>query len=397
MWTAPVRALPNRVRFLTVAPVESSTETTFEWLTTGDVTYAAGQAAIRAAQRSIRLEVYVFADSPLGRGVLQSLMEACQRGVEVRVLVDAIGSLGLPDSFWTPLRHVGGEVRWFNPLSLERFAVRDHRKLLACDGEVALIGGFNIAPEYEGDGVSRGWKDVALKIRGEAAGRLAAAFDVQFGRASYRHARLLRFRKFEANRAVSEKGWSLLFSGPGRGRNPLLRALLRDLAHASDVRIMVAYFLPTLRLRRALTRVARRGGCVRLILPGRSDVALSRFAAQSLYRRLLRAGVEIFEYQPQVLHAKLFIVDDAVYVGSSNLDPRSLRINYELMARITAPEVVAEAREFFDQALQHATVIDRMQWAASRTWWHRLRQRWAHFLLARVDPLIASRQYRRLQ
>ena len=96
---------------------------------------------------------------------------------------------------------------------------------------------------------------------------------------------------------------------------------------------MVAYFLPSWRLRRDLMRVVRRGGRVQLILAGQSDVQLSKLAAQSLYRRLLRAGVEIYEYQPQILHAKLFMVDDAVYTGSSNLDTRSLQINYELMIR----------------------------------------------------------------
>ena len=110
---------------------------------------------------------------------------------------------------------------------------------------------------------------------------------------------------------------------------------------------MVAYFLPPRRLRRALTRAVRNGGRVESILAGQSDAPLSMLAAQSLYRRFLRGGVEIFEYQPQILHAKLIVVDDVVYVGSSNLDTRSLQINYELMLRLEDRELAAQARDIF--------------------------------------------------
>src|SRR5437867_13390001 len=110
-------------------------------------------------------------------------------------------------------------------------------------------------------------------------------------------------------------------------------ALRRDLAEARTVQIVAAYFLPPRRLRRALMNVARRGGRVQLVLPGNSDVPLIRLAAHSLYQRLLRAGVEIYEYQPQIPHTTLAIVDAVVYAGSSNLDTRSLNITYERLLR----------------------------------------------------------------
>jgi cardiolipin synthase A/B len=106
----------------------------------------------------------------------------------------------------------------------------------------------------------------------------------------------------------------LLLSGPGRGGSPFKRALRRDLARAKSVQIIVAYFLPYWSIRRDLTRIARRGGSVQLILPGKCDVLVSQLAGQSLYRRFLKAGVQIYEYQPQVLHAKLIIADNIVYV-----------------------------------------------------------------------------------
>src|SRR5262249_7612358 len=153
------------------------------------------------------------------------------------------------------------------------------------------------------------------------------------------------------------------------GQSPIKRALRKDLEHAKDVKIIVAYFLPTWSLRRALGETARRGGSVQLILAGKSDVLISQLAGRSLYRRFLRPGVEIYEYQPQVLHAKLIIVDDIVYVGSSNLDQRSLQINYELMIRFQSREIANQAREVFAKDLKHSQQIELREWRTSRTLW----------------------------
>ncbi|HET7623699.1 MAG TPA: phospholipase D-like domain-containing protein, partial [Verrucomicrobiae bacterium] len=217
-----------------------------------------------------------------------------------------------------------------------------------------------------------------------------------FSRADFRHKRFMRLRRFGAKRSLAWPAEQILFGGPGRGRNPIKSALQDDLAKARDVRIIVAYFLPTWRLRRDLSEVARRGGRVRLILAGKSDVLISQLAGRSLYRRLLNEGVEIFEYQPQVLHAKLIILDDAVYIGSSNLDHRSLQINYELMIRIENREIADQARAVFETNLKNSIPITREAWRESRTFWRRLKQRWAYFLLVRVDPYIARQQWRTL-
>ncbi len=369
----------------------------FRWLTTGDDAFRAAEEAIDAAKHTVRLEVYIYADSPLGQRVRDRLVRAAMRGVQVRVLVDGIGSLRLSSSFWTPLIDVGGQIRVFNPLNLKRFAVRDHRKLLVCDEAVAIIGGFNIAPEYEGDGVERGWCDLALQIEGGPVTELAASFDDMFEHAEFRHGRILSLRRPLSKKLVPASDWQLLLSGPGRGRNPLLRMLHRDLAHVVDVQIVAAYFLPTLRLRHKLIRIARLGGKVKLILPSKTDVQLSQLAAQCLYTRLLRSGVEIYEYQPQILHAKLLIIGNAVYVGSANLDPRSLRINYDLMVRFQDATLAAQARTVFDGLLSRSRRVELGSWRRSRSWWQKLKQQLAYYLLVRVDPYIAAWQYRRMK
>jgi len=168
------------------------------------------------------------------------------------------------------------------------------------------------------------------------------------------------------------------------------------LAHARRVCIIAAYFLPTRRIRRDLAQVARRGGEVQLLLAGKSDVPVSRLAAQSLYRRLLNAGVRIFEYQPQILHAKLIIIDDIVYVGSANLDQRSLNINYELMVRFQNAERARQARAQFEDRRRHGIEITRENWKQARGLWARIKQRLAYLLLVQIDPIIASWQLRGL-
>jgi cardiolipin synthase A/B len=366
------------------------------WLCTGDAVFPAMLEAIQGAQRTIRFETYIYAPDHVGERFRTALLAARQRGVTVRVLFDALGSYGLPMNYWDSLRAAGGEARWFNPIKLGRLGFRSHRKLLVCDEEVAFIGGFNIAKEYEGDGVKTGWCDLGLQLISPLAADLAVSFDGMFERANFLHKRLMRLRKTSAKKDIMERDGELLLSGPGRGHNPFKRALRTDLARTKRVRIIAAYFLPTWRIRRDLMRIAQRGGKVQLILAGKSDVAISQLACRSLYRRFLKAGVEIYEYQPQILHAKLILIENAVYIGSANLDPRSLSLNYELMVRFQNEELATEAADQFQKNLEYCQRIELEAWRKSRSWWNRLRQRWAYFILARLDPFVARWQYKRM-
>jgi cardiolipin synthase A/B len=368
----------------------------YNWLCTGREMFAAMLEAIDQARQSVCLETYIFSSGAIGERFREALNQARQRGLAVRVLLDALGSYGLHSEFWAPLIAAGGEVRLFNPLSFHRLGLRNHRKLLVCDDTVAFVGGFNIAPEYEGDGITAGWRDLGLRVEGPLARDLGDSFEEMFQRADFQHKRLMRFRRSRVRRVLGAGQEQVLLSGPGRGRNPIKRALVRDLARARSVAIMVAYFLPTWRLRHDLGRIVARGGEVNLILAGKTDVSVSQFAARSLYRRLLKGGIRIYEYQPQVLHAKLFILDDIVYVGSSNLDQRSLNINYELMIRFESAEMAAQARAVFRGALAHCREVQLEEWRKARGLWERIKQRWAYFLLVRVDPYLARRQWRSL-
>ena len=348
--------------------------------------------AIAAARHSVRLETYIYGDGHLGRLFADALLAAVKRGVRVCVLVDGFGSWALPENYFDALSAAGANVRRFNRLTFWRFAIRDHRKLLVCDDHIAFVGGFNISDEYDGDGVASGWCDVGARLADPAlVPELAASFDKLFDFAETRHRTFQRFltrrhNLFQCDSPMGHHQGLKALSFPKR--------LRYDLVHSRDVRIISAYFLPTYRLRRALIRVARNGGRVRLILAGRSDVYVSQLAARNLYPRLLQAGVEIYEYQPQILHAKLICADTVTYLGSANLDIRSLRLNYELILRFQDKAIAAGAHEIFDKILAHSRRIEPAAWKKGLTLWQRCKYRWANFLLTRIDPFVSLRQFR---
>ncbi|MGC8743022.1 MAG: phospholipase D-like domain-containing protein [Verrucomicrobiia bacterium] len=368
----------------------------FKWLKTGSEAFGAMLAAIDNANHSVRLETYIYKDSGIGERFRQSLTNAAKRGVKVSVLIDGFGSYELPERFWDSLKNAGGKVRVFNPLSFSRFVFRDHRKVLVCDEKVAFLGGFNIAPEYDGDGVQKGWCDHGIEIRGSLAAELARGFDDMFNRADIEHPAFAQFRVTKSRRSVTMMHSTLILTGPGRGGNMLKKWLINDLKNANNVWIETAYFLPTWRIRRELGKIIMRGGSVKLILAGKSDVQLAKLAAQNLYWRLMRRGIEIYEYQPQILHAKLMVVDNIVYIGSANLDTRSLHIDYEVVLRVQDKFVASEARDILKQDLTHSIRVDQHTWIKSRGLFQKLKEKFAYLILGRFDPLLARYQIRKL-
>jgi len=377
------------------------------WLATVDEAYADMRRIIEGAQFRIRCETYLMREEGPATWLRAALLAARARNVEVWLLLDAFGSEQVGDAFLRPLREAGVNVGIFNPKRLLRLSFRNHRKLLAVDGASAVVGGFNIGPEYAGDGVNRGWCDAGLRVSGPIVAQLEHSFDEMWHLAPFTPAAIRAWREVAARArslrtdsgaAGTQQGAvppvSLLVSGPAPRRNSLRRRLRYDLRRARDVVIASAYFLPSSRVRLMMYRVVERGGRVRVLLAGRSDVPLAQRAAEHLYSRLLRGRVGLFEYQPQVLHAKLLVMDDTVFVGSCNLDRRSLHINFELLLRLEWPELAADARQWCETALSHSKALQLQEWAAARTPRRRFWSWIAYLLLSRVDPLIARRRFR---
>ena len=249
----------------------------------------------------------------------------------------------------------------FNPLALNRLSIRNHRKLLVCDDQVAFVGGFNIAPEYEGDGVKCGWCDVGLKLTGPLAAQLASSFDEMFARADFRHKRFMRFRTFRCQKIRDlAHGTNSLQRARPRAK-PHQTRLAHDLARANDVKIIVAYFLPTWSLRRELREVVRRGGSAtdpgRQIRRGPLAIRRPQFIPppSEIGRGDLR--IRTANSSRQAHHHRR-----AVYVGSSNLDSRSLHINYELMIRFDGREMAQQARRGVRPHLEHCRRITLEEW-----------------------------------
>lgn len=371
----------------------------YQWLTTGDTFYHTLLDEIGRTKESIRLEMYIFMEGQPGDAIRNALRAAAQRGVRVRILLDAFGSYELPSGYFSSVTAAGGQVRFFNPFSLKRMAFRNHRKLLVCDGHVAFISGFNVSKHELGDGIKSGWRDLGLRLGGPVARELAASFDQMFGMADFKHPRLARFPlKPRFRRNPHGKFWPvILASGPGRAGNAFKRVLLHDLKRAGSIRIISAYFLPTYRIRRALAKAARTGKDVRIITAGKTDVNMARYAGRALYKGLLRAGIHIAEYEAQILHTKLIVAGNVVYVGSANLDTRSLNINYELLVRIEDHHLAEEARHIFNDHRPYCREIHRQTWSRSRGLWEKAMERISHFILARVDFLFARRQLAKLR
>jgi cardiolipin synthase len=380
---------------MATSPSPSESTAAVRWLPTGAEAYRRILPAIAAAKTSIRFEMYIFRADDAGESFRTALTQAAQRGLRVQLLLDGLGAGGLSSDYWAGLVAAGGEVHLFNPLSVRGFLFRNHRKMILLDDAVAFVGGFNVADEYNGDGVTHGWRDLGWEVqRPDAVKQLAAAFDGMFRAYDLQHRLLQRMRRPLHRRTPYSVRGPVLLGGPRLMRHPFRTSLLRALKQAKNVQLISGYFVPNFRLRRALRAVARRGGNVEIILAGKSDVPIAQTAARALYGSLLRAGVKIHEYQPQILHAKMAVVDDVVYVGSANLDIRSFGINYELMVRVQDDQLAGEARAIFAADLAHSLEITRAEWRASRGWLTRLRGHWAVFFFTKIDPWLVRRALR---
>ena len=357
----------------------------------GRAAFAAMFDAIERARASVFLEMYIFADDATGREMRERLAAAARRGVRVMVLVDAWGSWKTPDLFWEPLRAAGAKVRLFRPMRRGLLPFRNHRKLLLVDDTVAWVGGMNVADEYrEGRRGRLPWRDFALVVEGPEAASLRRPFLRMWVRAD----RPLLFRAIFRPRAPNDGTGdrarvSFFASGPGETGRLALQAH-RDVIRAAVRRVDLAmgYFFPPGRILRELRRAIGRGVRVRLLVTRHSDVPAMRWAARGLYGRLLRMGVEVWEYLPAMLHAKLAVADDTLLVGSANLDLRSDRLNHEITAVVRDQGIAAAARREFEADLGRAQRVQLAAWGRRPTL-DKLRERLSYWLIARADLLLS--------
>lgn len=327
---------------------------------------------IEAARREVLFENFIFAGDHTGRRFADVLSAAARRGVEVRVLYDPVGTLMVRGgSVARILRAQGVAIRPFHPLSPYtprswlQLRHRDHRKTLTVDGETCVVGGLCIsdhwAPRGEGGG---GWRDTALLARGSVAGDLAKCFEVMWrgGGAEAETGDTVPLENIPVPAVL------VAADRPGDRRVAGLYSWLADRARRR-IEITDAYLVLPAQSRAAIEAAARRGVAVRMLLPGRNNHRVAGAAARHSYERLLRAGVEIWEWSGAMLHAKTAVVDEEVtLVGSSNLDPLSMTRNYELNLLVADRALGAAMHDMFEGDLAAARRIDLDAWRRRPLW-----------------------------
>jgi cardiolipin synthase A/B len=334
--------------------------------------------AIRGARSRVHFETYILRSDATGRTFFAALAERARQGVAVRLLYDAFGSLTLDDAALDDLRAAGADVVAFNPLRrlYPRWFPRrrDHRKLLVVDGRVAFVGGLNIGDEYNAgaeDGPAA-WRDTHFRIEGPAVRDLEAVFLESWFRADGPDLPWGNLLDAQPG-ACGQVRCAVVPDGPVYRRRVTRDLLVVGLRSArQDICLTSPYFAPDRRVYRALVRAGAKGVRVGLLLAGKSDHPALRRAAHALLPRLLEAGVQVWEHEGSMLHAKTAVFDDRwAVVGTSNLDRQSFEHSYEVNLVIEGGEIPQRLRMLFDRDLTQAKRIDAAT-LAQRNWIDRI-------------------------
>jgi cardiolipin synthase len=373
------------------APIRATVDgNRLELIETGAGRLEAILELIRGAQRSVRLLYYIFGNDAASTRVRDALVDAAQRGVRVSLILDGFGSAHADAKFFQPFSANGGSLCLFHPKYGRRYLLRNHQKLIVADDERAMIGGANIEDNYLTDTGVRHWRDLALIIDGPIVAAAAEYFDDLHRWSGRQGTKLLSLRRLVARHSGRRGPLQWHFSAPLSLRTPWPSSLARDLYDATSVDLIAPYFTPPRSMLRRVTRVASRGR-VRLIAAGKSDIGATLAAARHSYSRLLRRGVEVYEYQPARLHTKLAIVDGAVHIGSANFDFRSLYINLEIMLRIEDPAFTAAIRGYFEREVANSEHITPELHRKRANVWRRLKWFLAHWLVTSMDYSVTKR------
>ncbi|MEZ4270424.1 MAG: phospholipase D-like domain-containing protein [Myxococcota bacterium] len=305
---------------------------------------------IQGAQKQVIVEMYWFDDDSVGQRFATALCQAALSGREVAVMVDALGSLG-GNAILERLRKAGVSVIEFNPVApwrkrfrLERVTRRNHRKMIAVDGQVAFVGGVNIADPWQDVPPDRiAWRDDTLRLKGACVTPMIVTFHQLWSRQGGRTLSTPSAPSYQGPYPVQ-----ILEQVPLHKRQ-ISRAIRAKIRQASSrVWIAQAYFLPSGSLIRALEKAAARGVDVRVVVPGKSDFKTVQWATRSLYSRLFKSQIRIYEFLVSMLHSKTVLVDNAwLCTGSFNFDNRSYQANHELNVAVDSLELANVAHQRF--------------------------------------------------
>jgi cardiolipin synthase A/B len=318
-------------------------------------------SAIEQAKSYVHLEYYIIASDAITENIFEALIQARNRGVEVRVLYDSFGSLSLKRLHFLKLKRAGISVSGFLPFSLmpQRLNLnfRNHRKILIIDGKTAFTGGTNLGKEYLGKTGDHQWRDFSIQLWGPVCLQLQEIFRKDWSFTTKET--LLSDKYFPASEPTGSARIQVLESGPDAAFHNLHHAIFWAISSAKkQVSIMTPYFIPDGAMMAALEVAALRGIDLKIVLPQKNDQPLVKWASRSYYSELLKSGVKIYEFEPKVLHAKLLTVDDEfTLIGSGNMDIRSFKLNFEVTLIIQDSNVNQQAQTLFDNDLRKSNEI----------------------------------------
>ena len=350
-------------------------------LRNGDDTFPAMLRAIDAARTRISFETYIYSEGEVADKFTHALAAAARRGVRVQVVLDAVGGSGTEREDIRMLQDAGVQIGWFNPQSvLEEINYRTHRKILVVDGEVAFVGGIGLADHWLGNADSpEHWRDTQFEIRGPAADNIEAGFHENWIETGGVVEPLVAPRDGPpAGDARSIVVWSSSESGS----NALKLIYLLMIGGArKTLDLQSPYLITDESTKWSLLDARKRGVRVRLLTEGEiTDAKPVKFAGRAQYESLLANGIEIYEYQPTMMHVKAMIVDGVMsVVGSANFDNRSLELNDELNVVVASRTLAANLTADFETDMRRAKKIDLAEWR-SRPFHIRGREKlWSYF------------------
>lgn len=330
-----------------------------EALNNGHEIFPAMLAAIRSARHTVTFETYIYWSGEVGTQFAEALSERARTGVEVRVMIDWVGSAKMDEGLLDRMEEAGVDVIRYRPLkwyNLGRINNRTHRKLLVVDGKVGFTGGVGIADPWQGNaGDADHWRDMHFRIEGPAVAQMQAAFNDNWIKTT--GVVLNGDGYFPEQEPAGLMPAHVFVSSPAGGSESMHLMYLMSIAAAErTIDLAAAYFVPDDLAIQALVAARHRGVRVRVIVPGRHiDSVVVRLASKAHWGELLAAGVEIHEYQPTMFHNKMLIVDQGmVSVGSTNFDLRSFRLNDEASLNVYDAEFAQAMTRVFEGDLEHA-------------------------------------------
>jgi cardiolipin synthase len=338
-------------------------------LTNASQFYPAMLDAIRAAQASVNLEAYIFEPGEIADRVIEALVKRARAGVEIRVVLDSIGSSRLSGAPVRRLRSAGCQVNFYQPVSLyrlHRLNNRTHRELLIVDGAVAFTGGAGIADWWAKRGRrGRPWRDTMTRLEGPIVTALQGVFAENWLECS---GEILIGPRHWPRLHTADSTEAMLVKSSPSDRATASRVVFQMLIEgaAREIAISTPYFLPDRSLRRALAQAVERGVRVRVLVPGRlADQRLVRLASRRMYHELLDTGIRLFEYRPAMMHAKALMVDRTwAVVGSTNVDNRSFEHNDEVNVAFRDPAITERLLTDFEADVARSDEITSVGWSA---------------------------------